>query len=48
MRLTGRKAFTTEQKIRELKRLLFKSKIIEKILRKRIDANKLIKKQQPI
>ena len=47
-RIKGGKAFATKQKIRELNKLLFKGKIIEKISVKIINSNKLIKNQQPI
>ena len=47
-RIKGGKAYATKQKIRELNKLLFKGKIIEKISVKIINSNKLIKKQQPI
>ena len=40
----GGKAFDVEQKIIKFKKLLFKTKTIEKRLRKIIDANKLINK----
>ena len=43
-RLRGGKAFVADQKIRELKKLLLKSKIIEKRNKNRINRNKLIKK----
>ena len=42
--LRGRKAFAAEQKIHELKKLLLRSKRIEKFKGKRIKPNKLIKK----
>ena len=42
--LRGGKAFTIEQKIRELKKLLLRSKRIKKLLGKRVIPNKLIKK----
>ena len=42
--LTGGKDFAAEQKIRESKNVLFRSKRIEKIKGKRIKPNKLIKK----
>ena len=38
------KAFTAEQKIREFKKLLYKSKRIEKRKGNRINSNKLIEK----
>ena len=38
------KAFAAEQKIRELKEILLKSKRIEKMLGKRLKPNELIKK----
>ena len=40
----GGKAFAAEQKIRELKEILLKSKRIEKRLGKRLKPNELIKK----
>ena len=43
-RLRGGKASTAEQKIRELKKLLFRSKRIQKIDGKRVKPNDLIKK----
>ena len=43
--LRGGKAFAAEQKIHELKKLLFKSKHIEKFKGKRIKPNELIKKE---
>lgn len=43
-RPTGAKAFDAEQKIIKFKKLLFKTKTIEKRLGKRIDTNKLINK----
>ena len=43
-RLRGGKTFAGEQKIRRLKKLLLKSKIIEKRNKNRINPNKLIKK----
>ena len=42
--LRSRKAFAAEQKIHELKKLLLRSKRIEKFKGKRIKPNKLIKK----
>ena len=42
--LRGEKAFAVEQKIRELKNHLLKSKRIEKFKGKRIKLNELIKK----
>lgn len=42
--LRGGKAFPAEQKIRELKKLLLRSKRIKKLLRKRVKSNELIKK----
>ena len=42
--LRGRKAFAAEQKIRELKKILLRSKRFEKLRKKRIRPNKLIKK----
>ena len=42
--LRGAKAFAAEQKIPELKKLLLRSKRIEKFKGKRIKPNKLIKK----
>ena len=42
--LRGGKAFAAEQKIRELKNLLLRSKCIEKFKCKRMKPNKLIKK----
>ena len=42
--LTGGKDFAAEQKIRESKNVLFRSKRIEKFKGKRIKPNKLIKK----
>ena len=47
-RLRGGKAFTAEQKIRELKKLLFRSKRIQKIDGKRVKPNDLIKNQLSI
>ena len=38
------KAFAAEQKIRELKKLLLRSKRIKKLARKRVKPNELIKK----
>ena len=45
-RVRGGKAFAAEQKIRELKKILFKSKRLHKITKKgkRLDSKKLIKK----
>ena len=43
-RPTGAKAFDAEQPIIKFKKLLFKTKTIEKRLGKRIDTNKLINK----
>ena len=43
--LRGGKAFVAEQKIRELKKILLRSKRIAKFKGKRIKPNKLIKKQ---
>ena len=40
----GGKAFAAEQKMRELKEILLKSKRIEKRLGKRLKPNELIKK----
>ena len=42
--LKGGKAFAAEQKICELKRLLLRSKRIEKVKGKRIKLNELVKK----
>ena len=42
--LRGGKAFVAEQKIRELKKLLLRSKRIKKLARKRVKPNELIKK----
>ena len=42
--LKGGKAFAAEQKIRELKRLLLRSKRIEKVKGKHIKLNKVVKK----
>ena len=42
--LIGGKAFAAEQKIRELKKLLLKSKSIEKFKGKRFQPNEVIKK----
>ena len=42
--LRGGKAFSAEQKIRELKKLLLRSKRIKKLLGKRVKPNELIKK----
>ena len=42
--LRGGKAFAAEQKFRELKKLLLRSKRIKKSLGKRVKPNKLIKK----
>ena len=39
-----RKAFAAEQKLREFKKILLKSKRIEKTSRKRLKPNDLIKK----
>ena len=47
-RLRDRKAFVAEQKIRELKKLLLRSKRTEKFKGKHIKPNKLIKKQRLI
>ena len=44
MHLRGRKALAAEQKICELKKLLLRSKCIEKFKGKRIKPNELIKK----
>ena len=44
--LRGGKAFAAEQKIRELKKLLLRSKRIEKFKDKRIKPKELIKKQR--
>ena len=44
-RLRGGKAFAAEQKNREIRKLLLKRKIIEKINNNRISPNKLIEKQ---
>ena len=44
--LRGAKVFPVEQKIYELKKLLLRSKCIEKFKGKRIKPNKLIKKQR--
>ena len=46
--LRDRKAFVAEQKIRELKKLLLRSKRTEKFKGKHIKPNKLIKKQRLI
>ena len=43
-RLHGGKAFTAEQKIRELKKILLRSKRFEKLRKKRIRPNELIRK----
>ena len=48
MSLRGGKAFAAEQKIREFKKKLLRSKRIEKYNKKRIKANDLIKKQHLI
>ena len=42
--LRGRKAFAAEQKIRELEKLLLRSKRIKKLAHKRVKPNELIKK----
>ena len=42
--LRGRKAFAAEQKIRELKKILLRSKRFEKLRKKRIRPNELIRK----
>ena len=42
--LRGGKAFAAEQKIRELKKLLLRSKRIKNLARKRVKRNELIKK----
>ena len=42
--LRGRKAFAADQKIRELKKLLLRSKRIKKSLGKRVKPNELIQK----
>ena len=42
--LRGGKAFAAEQKIRELKKLLLRSKRIKKLLGKRVQSNELTKK----
>ena len=44
--LRGGKAFSAEQKIRELKKLLLRSKRIEIFKSKHIKPNELIKKQR--
>ena len=46
-RIRGGKAFAAEQKIREFKKIIFKSKKLHKVTnnRKRLDSKKLIKKQ---
>ena len=44
----GGKAFAAEQKIKELKKILLKSKRIEKRSSSRLKPNELIKKQQII
>ena len=43
-KLRGGKAFAAEQKIRELKKLLLRSKRIQKLQEKRVKSNELIKK----
>ena len=45
-RIRGGKAFAAEQKIREFKKILFKSKRLHKVMKagKRLDSKKLIKK----
>ena len=48
MSLRGGKAFAAEQKIREFKKKLLRSKRIEKYNKKRIKAYDLIKKQHLI
>ena len=42
--LRGKKAFAAEQKIRELKKILLRSKRFEKLRKKRIRPNELIRK----
>ena len=41
----GGKTFTVEEKIREFKRLLFKTKVLDRTLKKKIKPNKLIQKE---
>ena len=43
-RLHGGKGFAAEQKIRELKKLLLKSKFLKKRSKRKINPNKLIEK----
>ena len=43
--LRGGKAFAAEQKLRELKKLLLKSKILEKRNNKKVIPNKSVKKE---
>ena len=43
--LRGGEAFSAEQKIHKLKKLLLRSKIIQKLSKKRVKPNDLIKKQ---
>ena len=43
-RVSGGEAFAVEHKIRQLKKLLFKSKTLNKRLKERIKANNLIAK----
>ena len=43
-RVRSCKAFAAEQKIRELEKLLFKTKALEKKVKKNIKSNKLIRK----
>ena len=47
-KLRGGKAFAAEQKIRELKKLLLRSKRMKKFERERVKPNELIKKQRLI
>ena len=44
-KLRGGKAFAAEQKIRELKKLLLRSKRMKKFEQERVKPNELIKKQ---
>ena len=47
-KLRGGKAFAAEQKIREFKKKLLRSKSFEKLKKKRIKPNELIKKLHKI
>ena len=43
-RIGGGKAFAAEQKIREFKKILFKTKNIYRMSKKKINSKKLLKK----